>query len=194
MQIPEPDRLVHLQFRRYAGCPICNMHLRCAEAAARRARRRLHDVVRAVEALPDGDRVALPVERHLRVVRALAGGGEVLRRKPRRERIGSSHPIRILRGEQYANGELSLRGAARLLKVDPESEPAARDSEQAAPRLGLSPHTSPLQAARSRSGAHVAARFWLGVAKLESEPWCGTVDASLLIDEIDRPRGKGSLT
>ena len=28
MQIPEPDRLVHLQFRRYAGCPICNMHLR----------------------------------------------------------------------------------------------------------------------------------------------------------------------
>ena len=28
VQIPEPDRLVHLQFRRYAGCPICNMHLR----------------------------------------------------------------------------------------------------------------------------------------------------------------------
>jgi peroxiredoxin len=28
MQIPEPERLVHLQFRRYAGCPICNMHLR----------------------------------------------------------------------------------------------------------------------------------------------------------------------
>jgi peroxiredoxin len=27
-QIPEPDRLVHLQFRRYAGCPICNLHLR----------------------------------------------------------------------------------------------------------------------------------------------------------------------
>jgi peroxiredoxin len=28
VQIPEPNRLVHLQFRRYAGCPICNMHLR----------------------------------------------------------------------------------------------------------------------------------------------------------------------
>jgi AhpC/TSA family len=28
VQIPEPDRLVHLQFRRYAGCSICNMHLR----------------------------------------------------------------------------------------------------------------------------------------------------------------------
>jgi peroxiredoxin len=28
VQIPEPERLVHLQFRRYAGCPICNMHLR----------------------------------------------------------------------------------------------------------------------------------------------------------------------
>jgi peroxiredoxin len=27
VQIPEPERLVHLQFRRYAGCPICNMHL-----------------------------------------------------------------------------------------------------------------------------------------------------------------------
>jgi hypothetical protein len=34
----------------------------------------------------------------------------------------------------------------------------------------------------------------LGVAQLGSEPWCGTVDAILLIDEIDRPRGKGSLT
>ena len=25
--IPDPDRLVHLQFRRFAGCPICNIHL-----------------------------------------------------------------------------------------------------------------------------------------------------------------------
>ena len=25
--IPDPDRLVHLQFRRFAGCPICNVHL-----------------------------------------------------------------------------------------------------------------------------------------------------------------------
>ena len=28
VQIPEADCLVHLQFRRYAGCPICNLHLR----------------------------------------------------------------------------------------------------------------------------------------------------------------------
>ncbi|BBZ73706.1 alkyl hydroperoxide reductase [Mycobacterium paraseoulense] len=25
--IPDPNRLVHLQFRRFAGCPICNLHL-----------------------------------------------------------------------------------------------------------------------------------------------------------------------
>lgn len=25
--IPDTDRLVHLQFRRFAGCPICNVHL-----------------------------------------------------------------------------------------------------------------------------------------------------------------------
>ncbi len=25
--VPDPDRLVHLQFRRFAGCPICNVHL-----------------------------------------------------------------------------------------------------------------------------------------------------------------------
>ncbi len=25
--IPDPQRLVHLQFRRFAGCPICNLHL-----------------------------------------------------------------------------------------------------------------------------------------------------------------------
>lgn len=28
VQIPDPGRLVHLQFRRYAGCPVCNLHLR----------------------------------------------------------------------------------------------------------------------------------------------------------------------
>ncbi|MGW2018895.1 peroxiredoxin-like family protein [Streptomyces sp. NPDC001927] len=25
---PDPERLVHLQFRRFAGCPICHLHLR----------------------------------------------------------------------------------------------------------------------------------------------------------------------
>lgn len=28
VQIPDPGRLLHLQFRRYAGCPLCNLHLR----------------------------------------------------------------------------------------------------------------------------------------------------------------------
>ncbi|MGW4914637.1 peroxiredoxin-like family protein [Streptomyces sp. NPDC004270] len=26
--VPDPDRPVHLQFRRFAGCPVCNLHLR----------------------------------------------------------------------------------------------------------------------------------------------------------------------
>ncbi|WP_370012734.1 peroxiredoxin-like family protein [Nocardia cyriacigeorgica] len=26
--VPEPGRLVHVQFRRFAGCPICHVHLR----------------------------------------------------------------------------------------------------------------------------------------------------------------------
>lgn len=25
--MPDPEKLVHLQFRRFAGCPICNVHL-----------------------------------------------------------------------------------------------------------------------------------------------------------------------
>jgi peroxiredoxin len=28
VQIPQPEGLTHLQFRRYSGCPICNLHLR----------------------------------------------------------------------------------------------------------------------------------------------------------------------
>lgn len=27
LQVPDPANLVHLQFRRFAGCPICNLHL-----------------------------------------------------------------------------------------------------------------------------------------------------------------------
>ncbi|MFJ7335469.1 peroxiredoxin-like family protein [Streptomyces sp. NPDC101110] len=26
--VPDPDHLMHLQFRRFAGCPVCNLHLR----------------------------------------------------------------------------------------------------------------------------------------------------------------------
>lgn len=28
VRIPDPDRRIHLQFRRFAGCPICNLHMR----------------------------------------------------------------------------------------------------------------------------------------------------------------------
>jgi peroxiredoxin len=28
VEVPCADRLVHLQFRRFAGCPVCNLHLR----------------------------------------------------------------------------------------------------------------------------------------------------------------------
>jgi hypothetical protein len=28
IRVPDPDRVVHLQFRRFAGCPLCNLHLR----------------------------------------------------------------------------------------------------------------------------------------------------------------------
>ena len=28
VSLPDPNHLIHLQFRRYAGCPICNLHLR----------------------------------------------------------------------------------------------------------------------------------------------------------------------
>ncbi|NUT46616.1 MAG: AhpC/TSA family protein [Saccharothrix sp.] len=28
VRVPDPHRLVHLQFRRFAGCPVCNLHLR----------------------------------------------------------------------------------------------------------------------------------------------------------------------
>jgi peroxiredoxin len=28
IRLPAPEGLTHLQFRRYAGCPVCNLHLR----------------------------------------------------------------------------------------------------------------------------------------------------------------------
>lgn len=28
LEVPDGERLVHLQFRRFAGCPVCNLHLR----------------------------------------------------------------------------------------------------------------------------------------------------------------------
>jgi len=32
--VPDPDRIVHLQLRRFAGCPICNLHLHSLVRAA----------------------------------------------------------------------------------------------------------------------------------------------------------------
>jgi peroxiredoxin len=32
VRVPNPDGIVHLQFRRYAGCPICTLHLRAFAA------------------------------------------------------------------------------------------------------------------------------------------------------------------
>lgn len=40
VRIPEPGRVVHLQFRRFAGCPICNLHLRSVA-------RRISEIVEA---------------------------------------------------------------------------------------------------------------------------------------------------
>jgi peroxiredoxin len=28
LPVPDPDRMIHLQFRRFAGCPVCHLHLR----------------------------------------------------------------------------------------------------------------------------------------------------------------------
>lgn len=28
LPVPDPQRLLHLQFRRFAGCPVCHLHLR----------------------------------------------------------------------------------------------------------------------------------------------------------------------
>ncbi|MGE5132770.1 MAG: peroxiredoxin-like family protein [Gemmatimonadota bacterium] len=28
LAVPDPARLIHLQFRRFAGCPVCSLHLR----------------------------------------------------------------------------------------------------------------------------------------------------------------------
>lgn len=39
--VPDPAALVHLQFRRFAGCPICNLHLRSVV--------RRHEEIRAAD-------------------------------------------------------------------------------------------------------------------------------------------------
>lgn len=34
LDLPNSDQLVHLQFRRFAGCPVCNLHLRSLQRRA----------------------------------------------------------------------------------------------------------------------------------------------------------------
>jgi hypothetical protein len=46
VRIPDPHALVHLQMRRYAGCPICSLHLRSfVRRKADLARAGVHEVV-----------------------------------------------------------------------------------------------------------------------------------------------------
>ena len=35
IKIPDPEHKIHLQFRRYAGCPVCNLHMRSDHKKAR---------------------------------------------------------------------------------------------------------------------------------------------------------------
>ena len=135
----------------------------------------------------------------IRMNRAIRWGAKRCRRCRRRPGLAyaGSGLVVAIRSGYYPRGlrerrAFRLGAQLRLLKVDPESEPAERDSEQAAPPLGCQRTHRPFRRPDPGRGAHLAARFGLGVAQLESDPWCGTVDARLLIDEIDRRRaGRG---
>ncbi|MBJ6136995.1 peroxiredoxin-like family protein [Marinobacter litoralis] len=46
VQVPQPGKLVHLQFRRFAGCPICNLHLQSFfKNSAQLQENNIHEVV-----------------------------------------------------------------------------------------------------------------------------------------------------
>ena len=46
IRVPDPTQLTHLQFRRFAGCPICGLHLRSVAARHREiAAAGIHEVV-----------------------------------------------------------------------------------------------------------------------------------------------------
>lgn len=55
VSIPAPDALVHLQFRRFAGCPICNLHVR--EVARRRGEIQSADIVEVIVYHSDADAI-----------------------------------------------------------------------------------------------------------------------------------------
>jgi peroxiredoxin len=55
VSVPLPDRLVHLQFRRFAGCPICSLHMR--EVAHRSAEIEAAGVTEVVLFHSDADKL-----------------------------------------------------------------------------------------------------------------------------------------
>jgi hypothetical protein len=96
----------------------------------------------------------------IRMKRAIWWGAKCCGRRGSRPGLayaGSGLVVAIRSGYYAASStrtaNFPLRGAARLLKVDPESEPAERDSEQAVPRLGFSAHTSAPSGAPTPVGA-----------------------------------------
>ena len=40
IKVPDPNRLVHLQFRRFVDCPICNTHIAQLRGRVARSKRR----------------------------------------------------------------------------------------------------------------------------------------------------------
>jgi peroxiredoxin len=62
VRIPDSERLVHLQFRRYSGCPVCNLHLR---SMARRHEEILAAGIREVVVFHSDARVMLEFQGQL---------------------------------------------------------------------------------------------------------------------------------
>lgn len=69
IQLPDPTRVVHLQFRRYAGCPFCNLHLR---AVAQRHQELVAAGIREVVVFASSPRAVLDPRAWLARVRAVA--------------------------------------------------------------------------------------------------------------------------
>jgi hypothetical protein len=57
--VPDADQLVHLQFRRFAGCPICNIHL---PSIVRRHDEIANAGIRVTNLHPTGGRLGRPAD------------------------------------------------------------------------------------------------------------------------------------
>src|SRR4051812_43644660 len=62
VRIPDPDLLIHLQFRRFAGCPICDLHL---HSIARRYAEFGASSIREIAVFHSTAEELLPHARHL---------------------------------------------------------------------------------------------------------------------------------